>query len=57
MHGDPLDLMKITETIDAYVTCIRQVAALLGYGELQISEVFKNTPHKIVLHTVSYRTP
>ena len=32
-----------TETIDAYVTCIRQVAALLGYGELQILEVFKNT--------------
>ena len=32
-----------TETIHAYVTCIRQVAALLGYGELQISEVFKNT--------------
>ena len=24
------------ETIDAYVTGIRQVAALLGYGELQI---------------------
>ena len=32
-----------TETIDAYVTCIRQVATLLGYGEPQISEVFKNT--------------
>ena len=32
-----------TETIDAYVTCIRQVAALLGYGEPQILEVFKNT--------------
>ena len=31
-----------TETIDAYVTCIRQVAALLGYGEPQILEVFKN---------------
>ena len=26
-----------TETIDAYVTCIRQVAALLGYGESQIT--------------------
>ena len=25
------------------VTCIRQVAALLGYGEPQILEVFKNT--------------
>ena len=32
-----------TETIDAYVTCIRQVAALLGYREPQILEVFKNT--------------
>ena len=35
--------MKNTETIDAYVTQIRQVATLLGYGELQILEVFKNT--------------
>ena len=32
-----------TETIDAYVTCIGQVAALLGYGEPQILEVFQNT--------------
>ena len=31
------------ETTDAYVTHIRQVSALLGYGELQILEVFKNT--------------
>ena len=31
------------ETIDAYVTHIRQVAALLDYGEPQILEVFKNT--------------
>ena len=30
------------ETIDPYVICIRQVAALLGYGEPQILEVFKN---------------
>ena len=29
------------ETIDAYVTQIRQVATLLGYGEPQILEVFK----------------
>ena len=34
-----------TETIDAYVICIRQLAALLGFGELQILEVFKNTLH------------
>ena len=32
-----------TETIDTYVTHIRQVAALLGNGEPQILEVFKNT--------------
>ena len=32
-----------TETLDAYVTCIRQVATPLGYGGLQILEVFKNT--------------
>ena len=32
-----------TETIDAYVTWIRQVATLLGHGEPQILEVFKNT--------------
>ena len=31
------------ETIDAYVICISQAAALLGYGEPQILEVFKNT--------------
>ena len=31
-----------TETIDAYVTHIRQVAALLAYGEPQSLEVFKN---------------
>ena len=42
MHGDPLILMKI-QTIDAYVTHIRQVGALLGYREPQILEVFKNT--------------
>ena len=32
-----------TETIDTYVTHIRQVAALLSYGEPQILKVFKNT--------------
>ena len=31
-----------TETTDSYVTQIRQVATLLGYGEPQILEVFKN---------------
>ena len=34
--------------LDAYVTRIRQVAALLGYGEPQILEVFKNTlPNRV----------
>ena len=32
-----------TETIGSYVIWIRQVATLLGYGEPQILEVFKNT--------------
>ena len=32
-----------TEIIDAYVTHIRHIAALLGYGEPHILEVFKNT--------------
>ena len=31
------------ETPDAYVTRKRQVARLLGYGELQVLEVYKNT--------------
>ena len=31
------------EIPDAYVTRIRQVARLLGYGEPQVLEVFKNT--------------
>ena len=32
-----------TETIEAYVNCLRQVATLLGYQEPQILKVFKNT--------------
>ena len=32
-----------TETVDAYVTRIKQVVVLLGYEEPQILEVFKNT--------------
>ena len=31
------------EMLDDYVTCIRQVAALFGYGEPQVLEVFENT--------------
>ena len=33
---------KNVETLDLYITCIRQVATLLGYGEPQILEVFKS---------------
>ena len=32
-----------TETLDSYVTCIRQAATVLGHGEPQVLEVFKNT--------------
>ena len=35
--------VKNSETKDSYATCIRQVAALLRYGEAQLLEVFKNT--------------
>ena len=35
--------MEITETLDSYVTHIRQVATLLGYGKPQVLVVFKNT--------------
>ena len=42
MFGDPLEILFNTETIDVYVRCIRQVAALLGYGEPQILDIFKS---------------
>ena len=42
-----------TETVDVNVNRIRQVAAVLGYGELQILNVFKNTiPNR--LHWILY---
>ena len=34
---------KATDTIDGYIQKVKQVAALLDYGELQILELFKNT--------------
>ena len=43
MHGDHSIFDENTETIDSYVMRIRQVATLLGYGEPQVLEVFKNT--------------
>ena len=33
----------MTDTIDGYIQKVKQVAALLNYGELQILELFKNT--------------
>ena len=46
------------ETIDTYFTCIGEVATLVGYGEPQILEVFKNTlPTKLYWIHVSYRRP
>ena len=44
---------KNTEMIDAYVHHIRQVATLLGYGEPQILEIWKNTL-STRLHCVLY---
>ena len=34
---------KATDTIDGYIQKVKQVAALLSYGEPQILELFKNT--------------
>ena len=39
---------KNTDTIDSYIHKVKQVAALLNYGEPQIPELFKNTlPSKL----------
>ena len=42
MHGDHFILVTI-QTLDSYITCIRQEATLLDYGKPQVLEVFKNT--------------
>ena len=45
------------ETINAYVHRIRQVAAMLGYGEPLILEVFTNTlPHICIGYYSALRT-
>ena len=45
-----------TETKDECVICFRQVATLLGYGEPQILEVFKNTlPTKLYWRFIPHR--
>ena len=42
--GDLFNLMKLqTPTTDGYIHKVKQVAALLDYGEPQIMELFKNT--------------
>ena len=47
-----------TETMDAYITQIRQVATLLGYGEPQILKVFKKTlSTKLYWISISHRRP
>ena len=43
MLGRYFHFDKNAETIDAYIHHIRQVATLIGYQELQILEVLKNT--------------
>ena len=44
------------ETFYSYVTRMRQVVTLLGYGEPQVLEVFKtHTPHKAILVTFPFR--
>ena len=45
-----------TETIDSHVMQIRQVATLLGYGEPQILEAFKeHLTNKIILDLIPNR--
>ena len=39
---------EATDTIDGYIYKVKQVAALLDYGDLHILELFKNTlPSKL----------
>ena len=47
MLGGHFNLMSM-DTIDSYIHKVKQVAALLNYGEPQILELFKNTlPSKL----------
>ena len=41
MLGGHLNLMENIDTIDSYIYKVKQVEALLNYGELQILELFK----------------
>ena len=58
MHGDHLISFENTENKDSYVMQIRQVAALLGYGETTgIGRIQEYTSNKSVLDTTSNRRP
>ena len=39
----PFYFYENRETLDSHVTCITQVATVLGYGKPQVLEVFTNT--------------
>ena len=43
MHGVPFQFDEATDAKDGYIYKVKQVAALLDYGEPQILELFKNT--------------
>ena len=48
MYGDLFHYGESTDAFDSYIGQIKQVAALLNYGEPQIPELFKNTlPSKL----------
>ena len=47
---------EATDAIDWYIHKVKQVAALLDYGEPQILELFKNTlPSRLLLYALSDR--
>ena len=41
MYGDSFHFDENTEALDYHITCIRQVATLLGHLKPQVLEVFK----------------
>ena len=62
MHGDQFHFDENSETTHNFVTCIRLVVGLLGYGGLTVLEVLftvleGHTSVKTILSSLSYRTP
>ena len=57
MYGDPFTMMENTDTIDSYVSSIKQVAALLNYEELQVLELFENTLPSRLYYITAIETP